>query len=83
MCQRHELKSKGWAESNVDLGTLNLSQYVNAKRKSKQREREYEIKTTKSNTSEIKILFTCTRGAKNRYQEKGEKRLRERISHTI
>ena len=37
------LKSKGWAESDVDLGTLNLSQYVNAKRKAKQDEiREYE-----------------------------------------
>ena len=37
------LKSKGWAESDVDLGTLNLSQYVNAKHTAKQEEiKKYE-----------------------------------------
>jgi len=36
-------KPKSWTESDVDLGTLNLRQYVNAKRKAKQNEiREYE-----------------------------------------
>jgi len=36
-------KPKSWTESDVDLGTLNLRQYVNAKRKAKQIEiREYE-----------------------------------------
>jgi len=40
---REVKKSKSWTESDVDLGTLNLCQYVNAKHKAKQNEiREYE-----------------------------------------